>query len=202
MQIGWQRIYNKIQTIIKTTRTDETLMEEQVKPEIPPLEELDLPTEKTIWNLTKEIGPPEWVEKERKEWERWQKMIVSHPVVLTIPSDPMMADDTPYALHNPIVVPAIKAAHSPQEAYDIIKKLVDKNTADEFSDKFMAMRYDRRMARWPPDTPADAIVAAELADQYIITRFKHRRWGGGEGLLMEKAPMKPMRKAPPMGILK
>ena len=144
---------------------------------LPPM--LPLPSLKpTIWSLTDEIGPKDWVEKERKVWATWQQMIIKHPHILTQP-EMVGPNETikiyPRYLHNPKVVVAIREAHSPQEAYDMIHRYVSKDAADEFAELYIRMRREKRLASYPPETPENEIIADELTDLLIRSHPKSSR---------------------------
>ena len=96
----------------------------------------------TIWSLTDDIELKIWLEEERKAWEEWQQMIATHPTILTR-KEMVGPNDTINIYPSPKMMESIRVAGSPQMAYDMIKKYVGKDAADEFANVYIRMRLGR-----------------------------------------------------------
>ena len=105
---------------------------------LPPMSSLS----PTIWSLTDDIELKIWLEKERKAWEEWKKMIATHASILSR-HEMIGPNETINIYPNPKMMESINDAHSPQEAYDMIKKNVGKDAADRFANVYIRMRLGR-----------------------------------------------------------
>ena len=100
------------------------------------------PLSPTIRSLTDNIELEIWLEKERKAWEEWQKMVATHASIL-MRHEMIGPNETINIYPNPKTMKAIREAHSPQEAYDMIQKNVSKDAADEFANVYIRMRLEK-----------------------------------------------------------